>query len=79
METVIQPKFLYNKIWRTGRICRNCGLWEYSKENLEEFENWLKEPKCYMGDGDGHLWSNPYKHDIEYRKEFQKEFGVEDE
>lgn len=75
MEQIKQPKFLYRGIWRTGRICRHCGLWEYSKDTLEEFRKWIHEPKCRLdGDGLGHLWVYPYQHEIEYRERFDEEF-----
>lgn len=74
MDTIIVEKFLYNKIWRTGRICSHCGLWEHSKDTYPEFENWIREPKCRAGDGDGHLWRHPYPHEVEAREEFSTEF-----
>lgn len=75
MEQIKHPKFLYRGIWRTGRICRFCGLWEYSKDTREEFDKWLDEPKCRAdNDGYGHLWVYPYQHEIEYREKFDEEF-----
>jgi hypothetical protein len=77
MDTVKRDKFLFNGKWRTGRICCHCGLWEYSKDTVEEMKVWMTEPQCNAGDGDGHLWRHPYQHEIEYHKAFEIDISSE--
>jgi hypothetical protein len=45
----------------TGRYCRWCDLKELRPDNIQEFNEWLAQPKgCCAPDGDGHLFVFPY-------------------
>ena len=45
----------------TGRYCTWCDLKELRPDNIQEFNEWLEQPKgCCAPDGDGHLWIFPY-------------------
>lgn len=45
----------------TGRYCRWCDLKELRPDNIQEFNEWLAQPKgCCAPDGDGHLFVFPH-------------------